>query len=160
MSKIFTEDENKAWQRTLPSKLSSACIAFRCNDKVLMVKACYKNYWTFSGGIVDENESPKEAAVREVYEEVGIKLDKNKVQFLTTIYTKGRDGYLDRFNFVFIVDCINEETKYILQKEEIEKFEWVDICKIAEYSKQKGSYQNIQRILQNKIQNEAYIEVL
>jgi 8-oxo-dGTP pyrophosphatase MutT (NUDIX family) len=160
MTKVFTEEENKQWQRTLPAKITSACIALRSGDKVLMVKAHYKDHWTFPSGIVDPNESPKAAAIRETHEEIGVKVNAADVDLLTVIYTRGRDGYLDRFNFVFAVNQFNENISFSLQPDEIEKVEWVHLSDVAEYSKNKGSYVNIQRILTRGIDSEKYIEVL
>ena len=79
---------------------------------------------------------------------------------LTVIYTQGKDGYLDRFNFVFIVNQFDENSLFTLQPDEIEKVEWVPLHDIAEYSKNKGSYVNIQRLLTQGNDNEKYIEVL
>ncbi len=160
MTKIFTEEENKAWQRTLPAKIVSACIALKSDDKVLMVKAIYKDHWTFPSGIVDANESPMTAALRETQEEIGITIDPAEIDLLTVIYTQGKDGYLDRFNFVFILDQFTDDGSFVLQPDEIEKVEWVGLHEIAEYSKNKGSYSNIQRLLTNGINDEHYIEVL
>lgn len=160
MTKIYTEEENKAWQRTLPAKRCSACVALRSGDKVLMVKATYKDHWTFPSGIVDENEPPKTAALRETFEEIGVTIDDADATFLSVIYTHGKDGYLDRLNFVFIVDQFDQNTELVLQPEEIESTEWVSIDDIAERSKHKGSYVNIQRLLAGGITDEKYIEVL
>ena len=160
MAKVFTEEENKQWQRTLPAKITSACIALRSGDTVLMVKAHYKDHWTFPSGIVDPNESPKTAALRETYEEIGVEVNATDIDLLTVIYTQGKDGYLDRFNFVFIVNQFDENTSFALQPDEIEKVEWVKLHDIAEYSKNKGSYTNIHRLLAQDIDNEKYIEVL
>ena len=160
MTKVFTEEENKQWQRTLPAKITSACVALRSGGRVLMVKAHYKDHWTFPSGIVDPNESPKAAALRETLEEVGIKVDTADADLLTVIYTQGKDGYLDRFNFVFIVNQFDENSLFTLQPDEIEKVEWVPLHDIAEYSKNKGSYVNIQRLLTQGNDNEKYIEVL
>lgn len=160
MTKIFTEEENKQWQRTLPAKITSACIALRSGGKVLMVKAHYKDHWTFPSGIVDVNESPKTAAIRETHEEIGIKVDAADVDLLTVIYTQGKDGYLDRFNFVFTVNQFSEDRSFNLQPEEIEQVEWVSLDNISEFSNDKGSYIQIQRLLMEGIDDEKYIEVL
>lgn len=43
------------------------------NKKVLLVKHKDFNKWLQPGGHIEENETPEEAAIREVYEETGIK---------------------------------------------------------------------------------------
>lgn len=160
MTKIFSDEENKKWQRTLPAKISSACVVLKSGSDVLIAKAHYKDHWTFPSGMVDENESPRTAAIRETYEEVGVKLDVDQVKLLTVIYSQGKDGYLDRFNFVFIVENFDRNAPLNLQNEEIENTKWVNSNEIAQYSNNKGSYVNIQHLLVEDIRDENYIEVL
>lgn len=44
------------------------------NKKVLLVKHKDYNKWLQPGGHIEENETPEEAAIREVYEETGVKI--------------------------------------------------------------------------------------
>jgi 8-oxo-dGTP diphosphatase len=105
MTRIFTDEENQKWQHTLPGKMTSACVALRSGDEVLIVKAGYKDHWTFPSGVVDADESPKAAAIRETYEETGLIIDPDECNLLTVIYTAAFDEKdRERFNFVFIAD--------------------------------------------------------
>ena len=52
---------------------ASAYIINPENKKVLLVRHKKYNKWLQPGGHIEENETPEEAAVREVYEETGIK---------------------------------------------------------------------------------------
>lgn len=52
---------------------ASAYIVNPENKKVLLVKHKKYNKWLQPGGHIEDNETPEEAAVREVYEETGIK---------------------------------------------------------------------------------------
>lgn len=73
---VFTTAENNTWAHTLPGKMTSACVALVApGNHVLMVKASYKNEWTFPSGIVDMGESPAQAAQRELAEETGLALE-------------------------------------------------------------------------------------
>ena len=119
MTKIFTKEENQAWSKTLPGKMCSACLILRSNDKVLMVKASYKDHWTFPSGIVDDKESPKSAALRETNEEVGLVIDDDKSSLFTVIYTASKDGDRDRFNFSFITDIEDSNAILSVPNEEI-----------------------------------------
>ncbi|MBB1562451.1 NUDIX hydrolase [Candidatus Saccharibacteria bacterium] len=48
--------------------MTSACVALVApGNHVLMVKASYKNEWTFPSGVVDMGESPAQAAQRELF---------------------------------------------------------------------------------------------
>ncbi|WP_433664064.1 NUDIX domain-containing protein [Nocardia sp. CA-128927] len=41
-------------------------------DRVLLVEPTYKDYWELPGGVVEANESPLAAVVREIDEELGL----------------------------------------------------------------------------------------
>jgi 8-oxo-dGTP pyrophosphatase MutT (NUDIX family) len=159
MTAIFTDSENKKWQRTLPGKMSSACIAIIQDEKVLMVKAHYKDHWTFPSGIVDEGESPLDAALRETQEEIGVQFSRDDTTFFTVVYTYSTDGFLDRFNFVFRV-AVDYDFEIVMQKSEIEAYEWVDFWDVADRSGQKGSYQKIQQLLESESTGGTYAEVV
>jgi len=53
-----------------------SCAALIQNNKILMVKHHHDNkiYWTLPGGGLEANESYEEAAVREFFEETGLKV--------------------------------------------------------------------------------------
>jgi 8-oxo-dGTP pyrophosphatase MutT (NUDIX family) len=82
MTRTFTPDETATWKASLDTRWSSAGVAMvRSDGHVLVVKANYKAYWSFPGGIIDKGESPLEAAIREVREEVGVQLDADDIKF-------------------------------------------------------------------------------
>ena len=53
---------------------ASAFIINPKNKKILLVKHSDYDKWLQPGGHIEEDETPEEAAVREVYEETGIKI--------------------------------------------------------------------------------------
>jgi len=66
---------DKAWYESLPRKrMAAGCIFFNAENKVLLVKPTYKDGWEIPGGVVEDNESPKNACQREVLEEIGLKV--------------------------------------------------------------------------------------
>lgn len=82
MIKKFTPEETAAWFASLEKRMSSSAVAIHDeNDQVLVVKANYKHYWSFPGGIIDAGETPLDAGLREVHEEVGLDFDKEGVVF-------------------------------------------------------------------------------
>lgn len=162
MAKVFTEQENQTWAQNLPGKMTSACVILRSPEtkKVLMVKAGYKDHWTFPSGIVDPGESPKAAAIRETFEEVGLTVNPDDCSLFTMIYTAAaHEVDRDRFNFAFISDNFDEITELAVPNDEIEQAEWVNAREVAERSGNKGSYVNFQRLLLNPELVEPYIEV-
>lgn len=69
----YTHSETVSWIDGLEKRMSSAGIAlYDADGRVLVVKAHYKKYWSFPGGVVDAGQTPKQAALRETKEEVDI----------------------------------------------------------------------------------------
>lgn len=53
---------------------ASAFVINPINKKILLVKHHIFDKWVQPGGHIEENETPEEAAIREVYEETGLKI--------------------------------------------------------------------------------------
>ncbi|WP_328540108.1 NUDIX hydrolase [Streptomyces sp. NBC_00344] len=54
--------------------LAAGVLLFDEDDRVLLVDPTYKPGWEFPGGIVENGEAPARAGIREVAEEIGIRL--------------------------------------------------------------------------------------
>lgn len=139
--------------------MCSACIAIRSSGQVLMVKAGYKDHWTFPSGIVDVNESPKSAALRETNEEIGVSISEDACELLTVVYTASSGGGRERFNFAFVTDLDNKNIDLSIPNDEIEAAEWVDFKDVTERSGNKGSYKEFQKILLNPGSTSSYVEI-
>lgn len=60
---------------SLPRKTIGAGVLLRnLHGQVLLVEPTYKDTWEIPGGVVEDGESPREAAVRECAEELGVEL--------------------------------------------------------------------------------------
>ncbi|MGP3981739.1 NUDIX domain-containing protein [Streptomyces sp. KR80] len=55
--------------------LAAGVLLFDEQDRVLLVDPTYKPGWEFPGGVVEPGESPARAGMREVAEEIGIRLN-------------------------------------------------------------------------------------
>jgi 8-oxo-dGTP pyrophosphatase MutT (NUDIX family) len=78
----YGANEFSSWLARLERRASSAGVAlYDVNGRVLIVKAHYKKYWSFPGGIIDAGETPRQAAVRETREEVGLPVHIDKLDF-------------------------------------------------------------------------------
>lgn len=158
MTKIYSKLENDNWAKNLKGKMTTACLAIKYQNEVIMVKAGYKDHWTFPSGVVDPNESPLDTAIRESREEIGFCVNKKSCHFLTTIFTYSNDGSRDRFNFVFLTTLKSKDLKINFKDKEITHCKWVKFEDIANMSKNRKSYINIQKYLEGKIKD-SYIEV-
>ena len=70
----------------MPKRLSSAAMILENEaGEALIVKANYKSYWTFPGGVIDSDETPKEGALRETLEEVGVDVHPDTVEFIAVV---------------------------------------------------------------------------
>ncbi|MGA4545620.1 NUDIX domain-containing protein [Uniformispora flossi] len=54
-------------------RMAAGALFFDEADRVLLVEPSYKDYRDIPGGYVEEGESPLQACVREVHEELGIR---------------------------------------------------------------------------------------
>lgn len=160
VTKIFTEEENNTWSKQLPGKMTSACLAVRHKKQVLMVKAGYKDHWTFPSGIVDDKESPKQAALRETKEETGLLFEESGCGLLAVVYTASNGSDRDRFNFGFTVEVKDADSLVMsIPNDEIEEFRWVDFNQVTAMSGGKASYANFQSILLGEMSSPSYVEI-
>lgn len=121
----YSFDRQANWLRSLDARPSSATVILEnASGQALIVKANYKSHWTFPGGIVDEGESPAQAAVREVQEEVGLTIDREKLRFGWVAYRTS--SMADTYQFVFYAPLPPDaETSIVLQATEIDEYVWV-----------------------------------
>ncbi|MFI1800028.1 NUDIX domain-containing protein [Streptomyces sp. NPDC020379] len=66
----MSENEHEA--KMARPRMAAGALFFDEADRVLLVEPSYKDYRDIPGGYVEEGESPRQACVREVQEELGI----------------------------------------------------------------------------------------
>lgn len=94
------------------------------NNKFLMVKEAKKKcygQWNFPAGHLEENETIKEAAIREVFEETGCKVKLTGVLPIVHEHIKGENAIMIRF-----VAKIEKEN-IVFNENEILDVKWIDI---------------------------------
>ena len=91
--------------REYPSRpLVGVGVLVKMKDKVLLVKRRYepdKGLWALPGGLINLGETARNAAIREVYEETGIKISINRLIDVTDKIVLDENGKI-RFHFVII----------------------------------------------------------
>ena len=70
--------------------------------------------YSTTGGHVSENETPDEALIREVKEEIGLDLDMNNVKYLGNIITG------TPIRFIYYLKQNNDINDFTVQEEEVE----------------------------------------
>ena len=82
MAHLYNQHDKPHWLLAMHARPSSAVIILESSDeRALIVKANYKTHWTFPGGMIDAGETPKQAAIREVSEEVGLTIYPENMRF-------------------------------------------------------------------------------
>ena len=89
----------------------------------------YPSYWDIPGGSVEENELPREAALREAMEEVNQKLRINKIIHEDSQFDASKDTVFTRLVYA---GEILEERDFILDTEEHTDFKWISSLKDIE----------------------------
>jgi 8-oxo-dGTP diphosphatase len=128
--RFFSTPRRLKWMDAFPKRLSSGAMMLeneRC--ELLVIKANYKNYWTLPGGIIDQGETPKQAAIRETSEEVGVLLDSAKVKFVAVVDRISSDAHTYQFIFKAPVAAGAFES-IALQASEIDEYAFVSKAQV------------------------------
>ena len=89
----------------------------------------YPYYWDIPGGSVEENELPREAALRETMEEVNQKIRIDKIIHEDSLFDASKDTVFTRLIYA---GRILEERDIILDPEEHTDFVWISSLKDIE----------------------------
>ena len=105
----------------------AAGVLFRDQDgRVLLVKPTYKQGWDIPGGYVEPGERPKQAARREVREELGIA---PPIGRLLAVDWAPHPAEGDKLLFIFDGGHAELEiSRLTLEKDEIDRVQYVDLA--------------------------------
>jgi len=104
--------------------------------------------WTMPGGKLDFGEDLKEAAIREVLEETGIKLKKENLKFISLTNDIVSDAHFVTAGF--LCQEFEGEAK-VMEPDEITKWQWFNIDDLP-----KPMYFPSEKILKNYLDKEIY----
>lgn len=106
---------------TMPAHLGANAI-ITCNGKLLLEKRRDSDIWGLVGGGVKKYETEVQAIVREVYEELGLRISKDRFKKLAVYGEPGRiaayqDGSIWRMVIVVFSLELEEEPKMVISAE-------------------------------------------
>jgi 8-oxo-dGTP diphosphatase len=116
------------YYKNLPGKrVGAGALLFNEQGELLIVKPNYKDYWLIPGGTVDKNESPRQACLREVKEEIGLELE--KLDFVCVDYTTEKGEKTESFQFIFNGGILtgNQVSAIILEAKELDEYKFIKI---------------------------------
>ena len=119
--KFYRGDPKNAPKTTMPAHLGANAI-ITCNGKILLEKRRDADIWGLVGGGVKKYETGLEAIVREVYEELGIRVSKDRFTKLAVYGEPGRiaayrDGSIWRMVIVVYALDFDEEPEMRISAE-------------------------------------------
>jgi len=126
-NKMFT-GKVKEKHDFLENEYSMSCFIWIVNEngELLIQQRSLKDdnkpgLWSITGGAVDCGETSLDASVRELNEEIGLKIDKDELFLIATERRKNKF-----FEYYFLEKNIDLE-QLTLQKEEVESVKWITI---------------------------------
>jgi len=118
----YLDHTRSGWLGRQPKRVSSAAVILENESgEVLTIKAKYKSYWALPSGIIDPGETPREGALRETMEEVGIDIHPEVIEFVAVV--NRCSDYAQTYQFVFRAPLETKMVDHIsLQASEIEAY--------------------------------------
>lgn len=97
------------------------------SGQLLLVNPTYKPQWEIPGGIVEENESPRRACIREVQEELGLRIGANRL--LSVAWQAPTAEKSESLMFIFWggVLLVDEIAKIELPVAELSEYRFLDL---------------------------------
>lgn len=92
-------------------------------------KKSYPNKWALLTGHVEEQERFKDAALREIKEEIGIEIKEEELYpFAKRKYITSEDHY--ELTYFFYVTCSLQKEAFTIQEEELSEVKWFNISDV------------------------------
>ena len=147
---ILTEDGKETYKRinkTIAHKEGKchgiSAIALIDKDGKLLIqkrsanKKNEPNKWDLSGaGHIDIDETPEHAAVRELFEETGIKVEIEEIKLIDTYLNKvklDKDTFINHYTYLFLVQKDIDIKTLKMQESEVSEVIFVDKKKYNEF---------------------------
>ena len=116
----------KAYLKNLPKKrMGVGCLLFNDKSQMLILKPTYRDNWLLPGGVIEKDESPRQACIREVKEETNLDIQPSKLLCVdyVSIEKSDRTFKIESVQFVFLGGTISSIDKIKLPKQEISRYQ-------------------------------------
>lgn len=116
----------QALDARLPRKRCSAAVLVVDPDgRILIVKPTYRDEWLLPGGVVEVDETPADAALRELAEECGMTAQLEGL--LCTDIVARASGFSESVHFLFLASATEAQRAIArVDGEEVSALAWVD----------------------------------
>jgi ADP-ribose pyrophosphatase YjhB (NUDIX family) len=123
--------ENEHEAKMAHPRMAAGALFFDDADRVLLVEPSYKDYRDIPGGYVEHGESPRQACVREVHEELGIK---PHIGRLLVVDWAPNPGEGDKVLYLFDGGSLGTEQRQqiALQADELRSYDFHDAEQLPE----------------------------
>jgi len=118
----------KEYFATLPKKpLAGGALFFDRRGRLLIMRPTYRKDWIIPGGMVEAGESPFQACVREVKEELGLKLKIGRLLCVDYQPVRAKDFIDDSMQFIFDGGVLTDKQieKIVIDPEEHLEYRFV-----------------------------------
>jgi 8-oxo-dGTP pyrophosphatase MutT (NUDIX family) len=135
LARVQTPAQREGFLAQLPRAFSAACaVVTDPAGRVLLVKCHNRAPYGPPGGVVDVDESPQDAVVRELEEETGLRLPPGRLLAVSWI-TAGGSSVADMpgVQFVFDMGTVPSGTQLVLQGREVADAAWVHPEDLLQY---------------------------
>lgn len=120
--------------RVLPRKRAAAAMLFTDpQGRVLVVNPTYKPRWELPGGVVEEDESPGTAAVREIAEELGIERAAGRLLAVDYVPADPSRARTEGLIVVFDGGTIEDPSVFRLPADELSAWKFVEPDRLGDY---------------------------
>jgi ADP-ribose pyrophosphatase YjhB (NUDIX family) len=112
-----------------PNFTVGAVVVLRRPDgRVLMVDQRHTGAWALPGGLLRRGEAPADGLVREVAEEVGVRLDDRELRVPLAVVAPA----VGRVDVVYVVDTPDDRGAHAAAEDEVRRVGWFSLDELPE----------------------------
>lgn len=145
----------KHWSKR-HAAVPAAWVFLERDGKVVLLRRYNTGYkdgqLTPPAGHIRDNEPPSHAAVREVMEEVGVKIKAEDLDMIHCIAHRALEGDHDRIDFFFMTSKFSGEPRN-MEPDKADELVWVDVTDLPE-----NTIHEVREALRHSAQGKAYSE--